>query len=285
MSYMVTEAKSGSRLQDSRIIYGSVTVPVDMIGCWNRCGFRVSGRGEVNDVSAIWIQTLSGVADIRIANARPALAERSGFADCSTDELLALAEQDCFCGITRFDPLATPWPTADWPTESYLFRFQPVITFPEPGWIEWRDAGTCMIERAPSGAYEEDWRVQPNSRDFALHMRERASGPRTQAYICGAHAIYARNRAVDLPADKTLLELASEAGYDRRFLEDILDCEFSYAFSPRPGEDYTIVASTLPWREGKALGWGELRESCLAARDIVDLRPGDEWAVESFWLA
>ncbi len=92
---------------------------------------------------------------------------RGGLDDCARDDLLALAEQDCFCGVTLFDPQAKPFPTAGWPSERELFRFQPVVTFPEPGWLEWRDAGTCMIERAPSGAYEEDWRLQPSSRSFA----------------------------------------------------------------------------------------------------------------------
>ena len=157
----------------------------------------------------------------------PNLRGRRGLEDCSKDELLKLAEQDCFCGVTLFDPDAEPFPTASWPKEAYLFRFQPLITFPEPGWIEWQNAATCMIERAPSGAYEEDWRLQPGSRSFAIHLTERDAPTMTCLFVAGEHAIYARNRAVDLPSDKTLLELARDAEYDPDRLRQLVDCEFS----------------------------------------------------------
>ena len=132
-------------------LYGSATVSEKMIGCWERLYIRFSEGTEDKTTRVIWLQTLSGVADIRIAASRPNLRGRRGFGDCSKDELLKLAEQDCFCGVTLFDPDAKPFPTASWPKEAYLFRFQPVITFPEPGWIEWQDSGTCMIERLEWG--------------------------------------------------------------------------------------------------------------------------------------
>ena len=153
--------KGDVSFQDAKFICGSITVPEKMIGCWERLSIRFSDGTEDKTTRAIWLQTLSGVGDIRIPASRPDLRERKGFGDCSKDELLKLAEQDCFCGVTFFDPDANPFPTASWPKEAYLFRFQPVITFPEPGWIEWRNSGTCMIEKSPSGAYEEDWRLQP----------------------------------------------------------------------------------------------------------------------------
>lgn len=271
-------------LRDSKILHGSVTVPREMIGCWKRRSFRLADGSEDNEISAIWVQTLSGVGDVRIAKSRPSLAQRDGFTDCSTEELMMLAEQDCFCGITLFDTLAKPAPTASWPKEAYLFRFQPLITFPEPGWIEWRQSDTCMIERAPSGAYEEDWRLQPDSQDFALHLTGRGSGPLECLCVSGAHAIYAKNRSLDLPSDKTLLQLASEAEGDRRFLETILDCEFSYARRARPGEAYMIETSTLPWREGKPLSCAPLRDLPFKVRSIEDLSFGEEWTVQGFWL-
>ena len=176
-----------------------------MIGCWTRRNLRFADGTEDKTTRVIWLQTLSGVCDVRISASRPDLRERRGFADCSTEELLKLAEQDCFCGTTLFDPEAEPFPTASWPKEAYLFRFQPVITFPEPGWLEWRDFGTCMIETAPSGAYVEDWRLLPESRSFAAHLTKRDAVSATCLYVAGEHAIYARNRAVDLPSDKSLV--------------------------------------------------------------------------------
>ena len=258
------------------------SVPTGMIGCWERRSICFSDGTKDKTTRAIWLQTLSGVADIRIASARPNLRGRSGFADCTDDELLKLAEQDCFCGFTRFNPDAKPFPTASWPREAYLFRFQPVITFPEPGWIEWQQSGTCMIERAPSGAYEEDWRLQRASRSFAVHLTKNDSVVATCLYVAGEHAIYARDRARKLPSDKTLSELASDAKCDRDFLHELLDCEFSYARRTQPGEDYKIRASTLPWREGQLLGCPWIDSPNLKNRKegwVLE----DQWTIESLW--
>jgi hypothetical protein len=262
-------------------LYGSV--PEKMIGCWERLDIRFSDGTEDKSARVIWLQTLSGVGDIRIAASRPNLRGRKGFGDCSKDELLKLAEQDCFCGVTLFDPDAKPFPTASWPKEAYLFRFQPVITFPEPGWIEWQNSGTCIIEKAPSGAYEEDWRLQSGSRSFAAHLTKRDASTTTCLYVAGEHAIYARNRADDLPSDKTLLELARDAKYDRDRLQELLDCEFSYARRAQPGGGYTIEVSTLPWREGHPLGCSWVEALTSKATNIDGLVLGEEWTVESLW--
>jgi hypothetical protein len=254
-----------------------------MIGCWERLYIRFRYGLEDRTTRVVWLQTLSGAGDIRIAASRPNLCGRKGLADCSKDELLKLAEQDCFCGFTLFDPYAEPFPTASWPKDAYLFRFQPLITFPEPGWIEWRNAGTCMIERAPSGAYEEDWRLQSGSRSFAIHLTKRDAATMTCLFVAGEHAIYARNRAVDLPLDKTLLELAKDAEYDPGGLRQFVDCEFSYARRAEPGGDYHIEVSTLPWREGQPLGCAWIEAVTSNATHRKDFVLGENWTVESLW--
>jgi len=263
--------------------YGSTTVPEKMIGCWERLYIRFRDGSEDRRTRVFWLQTLSGVGDIRIAASRPNLRGRRGLEDCSKDELLKLAEQDCFCGVTLFDPDAEPFPTASWPKEAYLFRFQPLITFPEPGWIEWQNAATCMIERAPSGAYEEDWRLQPGSRSFAAHLTERDAPTMTCLFVAGEHAIYARDRAVDLPSDKTLLELARDAECDPDRLRQLVDCEFSYARRAQSGGDYHIEVSTLPWREGQPLGCAWIEDGVSNATHREDFVLGETWTVESLW--
>jgi hypothetical protein len=262
---------------------GRATVPEKMIGCWERLSIRFSDGKEDKTTRVIWLQTLSGVGDIRIPASRPNLRERKSLGDCSKDELLTLAEQDCFCGITLVDLGARPFPTASWPKEAYLFRFQPVITFPEPGWIEWQADGTCMIERAPSGAYMEDWRLQSGSRSFAAHLTKRDAAQTECLYVAGDHAIYARNRRVNLPSNKTLLELARDAQYDRHRLEELVDCEFSYARRAQTGDDYDIVVSTLPWREGKSLEYPWIQDVASKVKNGEGLVWGDNWSLESLW--
>ena len=260
---------------------GAATVPEALLGCWIRRSVRFADGTEDTTTSVIWVQTLSGVGDIRIPAARPELQDRAGLSDCSREELLALAEQDCFCGVTLFDTHAQPFPTASWPKDSYLFRFQPIVTFPEPGWIEWLDGGRRMIERAPSGAYEEDWRLQSGSQSTGMHLTRRNATTQTCLYVADDHAIFVRNRLKALPADKSLLELVRDTGYDEGFLREMLDCEFSYARRQEPGGRYVIEASTFPWREGRTLecpSMDTLEEPPLH-RSVLD----DRWLVESFW--
>jgi hypothetical protein len=140
-----------------------------------------------------------------------------------------------------------------------------------------------MIERAPSGAYIEEWRLQSGSRSFAAHLAKRDAATTTCLYVAGEHAIYARNRRVSLPSDKTLLELARDAQYQRDRVEELVDCEFSYARRAQAGDDYNIVLSTLPWREGKSLGCPWVQDLASKVKDIEGLVFGDNWVVESLW--
>jgi hypothetical protein len=140
-----------------------------------------------------------------------------------------------------------------------------------------------MIERAPSGAYVEDWRLQPGSQSFGAHLTQRDAPSLTCLYVAGDHAIFARNRSEGLPTDKTLLELAREADYDHRRLQELLDCEFSYARRAQPGGDYVIEVSTLPWREGQPLGCPLMENLETDAAGLDDLVLDDKWSVQSFW--
>ena len=140
-----------------------------------------------------------------------------------------------------------------------------------------------MIERAPSGAYEEDWRLQPGSRSFAAHLTKRDAATTTCLYVAGEHAIYARNRAVDLPSAKTLLELARDAKYERDRLQELVNCEFSYGRRRQPGGDFKVEVSTLPWREGELLGVLWVDALASKAVNVEDLVLSENWTVESLW--
>ena len=140
-----------------------------------------------------------------------------------------------------------------------------------------------MIERAPSGAYVEDWRLQPASQAFGAHLTRRNAAAPTCLYVAGDHAILARNRSQAVPADKTLLELARESRCDEQCLRELLDCEFSYARRARSGGEYVIELSTFPWREGQPLdcpSFENLRPHALGSDGVV---LDGQWSVQSFW--
>src|SRR5262249_33549874 len=131
--------------------------------------------------------------------------------------------------------------TATWHTRGHGINFQPVSAYPEPGLMTWDDGGTVMREEAPSGAYVEEWRLVPGSRD---PLFARSGTP----YRAGDVAVLVRDRPIAARRAARLPELVDEFADDRATLEGLLDCEFSIA-ERRDGE-WTISASTLPWREG-----------------------------------
>lgn len=149
--------------------------------------------------------------------------------------------------------------TAEWHTRGYGTAFQPVSAFPEPGLLEWNDDGTVMIERAPSGAYVEEWRLVPGSRTDQAHRRLDA---RTELFVAGPVAVLVRDREVPVTGTARLPDLIDAVLADatlapddaRRRIEQLVDCEFSFA--RRRGSDggqYVIEASTLPWRLGEVI--------------------------------
>ena len=252
-----------------------------MLGCWHRRYIRFEDGTEDKSTRVIWLQTPSGLVDLRISAERPDFSERLQLSDCSNDELIALAEQDCSCGITILDETATPYPTARWEGGGSGFMQQPVINFPEDGWFEWKEEGTCMLEYAPSGAYEEDWRLQDNSQDSAIHLLCRDSETTTNLYIAGAHAVLAIDRSIVISQERPLQEIVSENIADRDNVYTYLDTEFSYA-KCEDSDEYEIVLSNLPWREGQILPLQWLLDSDNDAVVITD-NTGHKWDVVSYY--
>lgn len=228
------------------------TVPDLMLGCWRRAWIEFSD-GTLDDTSSVtWLQTPSLMADVRIAADRPDLAARAGLHECTVDELRALAHSDASSGYTECGPVVIGRDglraaTATWHTRGHGVNYQPVSAFPEPGLMTWSNDATVMFERAPSGAYVEEWRLVPGSRD-----------PLTVTYLgddvfyrAGDIAVFVRDRTIPIPRLARLPELLDEYQHDRPTLEALLDCEFSVA--ARIGDDWLITTSTLPWREGTVL--------------------------------
>jgi hypothetical protein len=260
---------------------GQQTVPDQMLGCWHRRYIKFENGDEDTTTKVIWLQTPSGMVDMRISAQRPDFSKQKQLSDCSDLELIALSEQDCSCGITIVDETATPYPTATWEGGDSGFMQQTVINFPEDGWFEWKKQGKCMMEYAPSGAYEEDWRLQDKSQDFAVHLLLQGGETITNLYVAGAHAILAIDRSIVLDEERPLQEIVSEIISHRERVYSCLGTEFSYARSKNSVE-YEIVLSNLPWREGQTLSLEWLLDSDNDALVMTD-NSGQKWDVISYW--
>jgi hypothetical protein len=228
------------------------TVPDVLFGCWRRAWIEFSDGTRDDDSTVVWLQTESSMVDVRIGGDRPCLADRVGLHECTVDELRAIAASDASSGFTTCGPVAIGADglrraTATWHTRGHGVNFQPVSAFPEPGLLSWSDDGTVMTERAPSGAYVEEWHLVAGSRN---RLGVTAIGDDI-VYRAGDVAVLVRDRTIPIPRQARLVELLDEHQDERSLIEALLDCEFSVA--ERVGDDWTVVSSTLPWREGKVL--------------------------------
>ena len=104
-----------------------------------------------------------------------------------------------------------------------------------------------LIEKAPSGAYTEEWHLVPGSPDRLEH-RTLADG--SQLYVTGPVAVQVRDRSAAIP-EARLTDLVAAAGQDRARIAELLHCEFSVAVAD--GGRYTITASTTPWTIGQEI--------------------------------
>lgn len=150
---------------------GVHTVPVELRGCWRRNWIQFGPDGELeHQVHVIWLQTASGMGDVRI------------------DPAQAAHETDSSCGITVVDESTTPYVTADWHDGLSGFSQQPVSSFPEKGWLTW-DSPSIMRELAPSGAYVEEWERLPGSGGPTAHLMASDAPMTTNLYVAGRYAL------------------------------------------------------------------------------------------------
>ena len=239
--------------------YGPVvsrsTVAPLLLGCWRREWIRYAD-GSADDSSEVyWLQLGSSMADLRVPATHAALANRSGFDECSLDELRSLADSDSSTGTTWCSDVSierrgvrTAKAERD-STGGIVFRI--ITKFPEPGLLEWNRAGDVLTERPPSGAYTEQWRSVPGTTGPTARL---AFGDGHQVYRSGDAVMLVRDRRALAIVDVSLEQQIAACGDDRAALEALVDCEFSFALL-RHGRA-VIRASTLPWRVGQAVPIG-----------------------------
>jgi hypothetical protein len=235
-------------------------VPAWTLGCFRRRCITFFNGDSDESTLVLWLQSRGLTADLRLAPDRPRPTSRDALSELSLAELTRLAEVEGGITATRFESTSSSdvelagtmhWP--DWTA------FQVHAKWPEPGQL--RRVGDCLTEFAPSGAYVEDWRLQPSGEGplvglTLLEEREARTGQLLHQggglVIAGDHALFVRGRAVELPRVARLAELMERAAAEPALLEAIFGFEASYARRDGTGR-FVITHSTLPWREGKPL--------------------------------
>jgi hypothetical protein len=229
-------------------------VPLWLRGVWRRAWIRFADGAFDDTESVHWLQCASAMADVRVP-ARGALFDGvTSLAQCERSLLLHLAQSNASTGHTTVSDVVehddgSRSCTAEWHSYGVGLNFQPVVTFPEPGLLHVSADGTVMRERAPSGAYEEEWHLVPGT---AAHQERRLLPDGRELFVAGPVAVVARDRRVAPPQLAPLPQLVGSIEQTRGTIEALLDMEFSVAERADEGT-YCIVHSTLPWREGSTL--------------------------------
>jgi hypothetical protein len=225
----------------------SAPVPAWTQGCFRRRTVTYATGAEDTAGQAVWLQVQGLAADLRIPAWRPDVSARSGLDDCSVEELLDLAaveggfaEASWANGVLDYDNPSGFQPHDPWPESSLLQR-----------------VGPALIDFAPSGAYVEDWRLQPGSAGLMVGLRlmfeaglDGLTRPRDGALlICGEHCLFALDRHRPLPASTPVQQQMRAAGDPYAFADMAFDGEVSYA-RRKPGGGYRVELSTHPFRQG-----------------------------------
>jgi hypothetical protein len=219
-------------------------------GCFRRRSITFFTGETDTETQVLWLQTRGLTADLRLPARRPTLTGATPLAERAPEEVSALAEVEGGLARTRWDGRAMHW--SDWTS------FQTHDRWPEPGLLA--RVGDCLIEHAPSGAYVEDWRLQPSEDGPLVGLRlreERDAATGTVRHrggglvVCGRHAALVLGRPTPLPVKGTIAEIVRAHGQDRDIMRALFAFEASYG--TRVAGAFTVAASTNPLREGQAL--------------------------------
>jgi hypothetical protein len=214
-------------------------------GAWQRDWISRHGGPRDATVTVRYVQTPSVFGDVRIPAERAALAGAASFAQLSDDQLLVLARQNGFAGYLTVDGANATW--------HHEIDFQPTDGGADIGRLEWATEQT-MFEHALDDSYVEAWSTvsRRDDRFFAVKVYH---GDRVEQVlsVAGDHFVYARARAIALPAATSLAEAIAASHATRETIVAFLDCEISYGTT----HDWRIEHSTLPWQEGKRLAFAD----------------------------
>lgn len=218
-----------------------MSVPDQYLGVWKRTLLRTPDFEDITS-RVYWLQTRDYHADIRIPADRPACAGKTGFDQLTRDELLGLARQQGFAGITVVEGDICRWlRTAD---------FQPPTAVSDIGRMVF-ETPDRMFEYGVEADYFEIWDRMPGSAgdNYAIDSDDEpgASFEVPGLLVAGNYFMRVRPRVVDLPPAASLAALAEKQ--DDAALRAILD--FEIAFGTRQNDaQWRVELCTLPWLEG-----------------------------------
>lgn len=253
-------------------------VPNWMKGLWRRLSIEVDGQRDT-ETQVFYLQTSLCYGDLRIPGDRPDLS-RSSFSSLAGAGVLSLSQQQGFAGIVQFEqgnPHRCHW--------IRQIDYQPPQSVRDIGWLYWED--DLLIEEGIDQVYREEWqKVDEGQGDYtALVLADDRSNPgatwQASLVIAGDYFIYSQNRSYSqnqsfpLPSNGSLTDCLNPAVSPEK-QQDFLNCEISFGRCRSGRISWEIQRSTLPWREGTALGSVEDWAIDLENRRVIQtIKPDD----------
>ena len=229
-------------------------LPAEYIGVWQRDLLETATIKDTTTL-VLWMQTKQYHIDIRIPASRAVIRAVHSLEDYNDEELLIIASQQGFAGITQVIPsTAKSSDICQWHRE---IDFQPKTDVRDIGKMVFTNANT-IIETGIDDVYLEVWRRLVNSQKpclFKFITGKNRKGLATLAYCmrAGNFVAYARPRQISLPKIDSLINAIHAIKPARDKLLDWLDMEISFG-EVIDEKSWKIKHSTLPYKEGLIVG-------------------------------
>jgi hypothetical protein len=236
--------------------HASVPVPSNYLGVWQRELLETTTKKDTSSL-VLWMQTQYYHIDLRIPANRVNLRAAKSLQDYNNDELLLLATQQGFAGITQVTPANTQSSdVCQWLRET---DYQPATDARDIGKMVFTDANT-LIETGVDDTYLEVWRRLDSiqeSYSFQFTVGKNRHNLEVPAYLMrvGSYVAYARSRTVVLPKALSLNYAIHAYKPIREHLLDWLDMEISFG-EILDAQNWQIKHSSLPFRENLTVPFG-----------------------------
>ncbi len=221
-------------------------------GCFRRRTITYFTGAEDTSTEVLWLQSRGLTADFRRPRGVSPAAGCRSLGELTREQLLALTRVEAGLGRTRWEGETMHW--SDWAS------FQTHARWPEPGRLA--RVGGCLVEFAPSGAYVEDWRLEPSGEGpliglWLLDERDRNTGAVCHRggglVVCGRHAAFIRGRPEVLPEGGRLEDRVQAHSGDAAEMARTFAFDAAYGAASALDGSVTVALATLPWRVGQSL--------------------------------
>ena len=217
------------------------------------------GRGDTT-TRVHWLQGPHAYVDLRQPASMPDFSHAADLGELSAADCAWLATQEGFAGHLSFDGRHFEW--------ARQIDFQPASAIADAGSLEWE--AQILVERGRDIGYVEHWH-----RDAAAGTEPcgaavlREVQYRTKAILLrvGSAFMFARDRAMPLPAHRTLSDSVAAAA-TVELARALIDCEISFGIVACEG--FRITAATLPYRLGAVLGQRFLHDTVTTCHRAAD---------------